>query len=108
MESKSDACAPTILTSRTKETARNFRISAFSVSAFSFEGFFIYHVRHLCRISAVISFQDIDYRLRGASGHSLIWIHIEPGDHCAACKMMEDAAAIRDFRVEQRRVRGQR
>ena len=68
------------------------------------ERFFVHDVRHLCRIAAVVAFENVDESLYTAARHAFVWIDIQTRNLRAAGEMMEKAATISDFRIEQGRI----
>src|SRR4249920_840727 len=71
-------------------------------------GFFVYDVWHLCRIAAIVAFENVDQSLHTPAGHAFVRINIQTCDLRAAGEMMEEAATISDFRIEQWRIWRQR
>jgi hypothetical protein len=61
------------------------------------ERFFVHDVRHLCRIAAVVAFENVDESLYAAAGHAFVWVDIQTCNLRAAGEMMEQAATISDF-----------
>src|ERR1035438_4067259 len=53
------------------------------------ECFFIYYVRHLGRVAAVVPFQHIDESLNAAARHAFIWIGRQAGDARRAREMRQ-------------------
>src|SRR5262245_52087805 len=70
--------------------------------------FFVHDVRHLCRIAAVVAFENVDQSLHTPSRHAFVWIDIKTRDLRTAGEMMEDAATVRNFQIKQGRIRWER
>jgi len=70
--------------------------------------FFVHDVRHFCRITAVVAFENVDESLYAAARHAFGWIDIQASDLPAAGEMIKEPATISDFRIKQWRIGWQR
>jgi len=55
-------------------------------------------------IAAVVAFENVDQSLHTPPGHAFVWVDIQACNLRAAGEMMEQAATISDFRIEQGRI----
>ena len=72
------------------------------------ERFLVHHVRHFRNLAAVVCFEHVDQALNAAPRHAFVGIGGEPRDARGAGKVWNQAAAIGNGGVAQRRIGRQR
>src|SRR5260370_39180079 len=72
------------------------------------ERFLVHHIWHLGWVAPIVAFQHVDERLDATTGHASVWVDVQACDPRSAREAMKYPTTIRDFRIEQRRIRRER